>query len=81
MVDLKTGTDSEVINIESIDTEDENYAAVVKLFDAYAIWALPVVLIDGNVVSWGTPRLDRIDVAVAEAVKTNGVAGQTKSQP
>ncbi|APV44559.1 hypothetical protein Dform_01230 [Dehalogenimonas formicexedens] len=66
LVDSKTGTVSEVVDIESIDTEDENYAPVVKLFDSHSIWSLPVVFIDGKIVSWGTSRLDRIEKSLGE---------------
>ena len=75
-MDLKTGAVAEIINIESIDTEDENYEAVVKLFDTYAIWALPIIMIDAKTVSWGTTQLDTIEVALAAAVKTSEASGQ-----
>ena len=37
----------------------------MKLFEKYAVWALPVILIDGKAVSWGTTDLDRIESALA----------------
>jgi hypothetical protein len=73
VVDRKTGGSAEVVNIESIDAEDAAYAEVVKLFDAYAIWALPVVLIDGKVVTWGASQLSKISAAVARAIEPSGI--------
>ncbi len=69
MVDQKTGGSAETVNIETIDAEDTSYAEVVKIFDAYAIWALPMIMIDGKVVAWGTPQLSKISAAVAKALE------------
>ena len=68
MVDKKTGGGAEVVNIETIDTEDADYAEMVKIFDAYAIWGLPMVMIEGKVVSWGASQLSKISAAVEKAI-------------
>jgi hypothetical protein len=72
VVDQKTGGNAEVINIETIDTEDADYAEVVKIFDSYAIWGLPMIMVDGKVVSWGVSQLSKIGAAVANAIEASG---------
>jgi len=64
LVDRKLGGDAAVVDIESVDAENPEYAAVVKLFDAYNIWALPVILIDGKEACWGTIDSKRIEQAL-----------------
>ncbi|XUX00414.1 MAG: hypothetical protein TUN42_00085 [Dehalogenimonas sp.] len=48
---------------------------MVKVFDAYAIWGLPMIVIDGKVVSWGATRLSKIEAAVEEALQPSDTAG------
>ena len=71
LVKKKTGCNVTVIDIETIDTEDPDYAAVVKLFDAYSVWALPVITIDGKVVCWGAVDSDRIEAALDNALEAS----------
>jgi hypothetical protein len=52
------------VDIESIDTDDPKYAPVVKAFDTYSTWALPVVTCNGEVVSSGDARPDRVVAAL-----------------
>jgi hypothetical protein len=48
---------------------------VVKVFEAYAIWGLPMIMIDGKVVSWGATQLSKIGVAVEKALEPSDTAG------
>ena len=53
-VEKTTKALAEVVNIESIDTEDSLYASVVKLFNTYGAAALPIIMLDGKAVCMGT---------------------------
>jgi predicted thioredoxin/glutaredoxin len=61
LVDRKTGGNAAVVDIETIDTADPDYAAVVELFDRHSIWALPIITIDGKAVCWDTIDPDQIE--------------------
>jgi hypothetical protein len=68
----KTGGSSAVVDIETIDTTDPDDAAVVKLFDTYSVWALPVIFIDGKAACWGTIASDQIELAIVRALSLSG---------
>lgn len=60
MVDDIVGGSAAVIDIETIDAEDPAFAPVVEAFNQYGTWALPLVTLDGKVVSISTTQPEQI---------------------
>ncbi|MEN8615068.1 hypothetical protein ABFB09_07290 [Dehalogenimonas sp. THU2] len=64
-----TGGTAAVIDVETIDADDPVFAPVIKAFDAYGTWALPVVTLNGQVVSVAVSAPGQIAAALDQALK------------
>ncbi|MDV2989531.1 MAG: hypothetical protein P3T54_05225 [Dehalogenimonas sp.] len=69
------GGSAEVIDIETIDADAAEFAPVVEAFNRYGIWALPVVTLDGKVVSVGITAPEQIASAVKQEIGQTSQAG------
>lgn len=78
MVDGIVGGSAAVINIETIDAEDQSFAPVVEAFNQYGTWALPLVTLDGKVVSVGITAPEQIAVTLRQEM--NGKPGTTEGK-
>jgi len=58
-----------VVNIEAIDTEDANYAPVIKVFNSYGTAALPIITLDGRPVCMATVVPEQIIAALERQLK------------
>ena len=63
-IEKKTGGSASVVDIETIDTEDVEYAPVVKIFNSFGAAALPIVTLDGKPVCMGAIVPEQIAVIV-----------------
>jgi hypothetical protein len=72
-VDEKTGCDALTIDIETIDTADKKYTSVVDAFNYHGAWALPMVTLNGAVVTTGIKAPGQIvDALEKEILKVTG---------
>jgi len=65
-VDSVLGGSAAVTDIETIDADAPEFTPVVEAFNRYGIWALPVVTLDGKVVSVGITAPEQISATLRQ---------------
>jgi hypothetical protein len=58
----------EVVDIETIDLDDTEYAPFIKIFYSFGLHALPVVTVNGEPASFGTQEPGEIVASIKRAL-------------